>query len=125
MRKVFVRAIVERDGKYLVLKEHWSAGPMWNFPGGKPEPGENCLWRALFRELKEETLLVGYSYRISHTQLVTVDGEKWIGYYYHVKAIGEPCVREPWKCIDMAWVTEEELKELPCLEGSLDVGKSR
>lgn len=50
-----VAALIECDGKLLVCQRRSGArfGLMWEFPGGKAEPGET-LERALTRELREE-----------------------------------------------------------------------
>jgi len=50
-----VAAAIIRDGKVLVARRHRDAhqGGLWEFPGGKVEPGEDAA-TALARELKEE-----------------------------------------------------------------------
>lgn len=50
-----VVAIIERNGRYLIQKrpEKGLLAGLWEFPGGKVEPGESPR-RALRRELKEE-----------------------------------------------------------------------
>lgn len=48
-------AIVLRDGRFLVGQRHPNThlGGLWEFPGGKSEPGESPAQTAM-RELKEE-----------------------------------------------------------------------
>jgi mutator protein MutT len=48
-------ALVFRDGKLLITQRHAGAhlGGLWEFPGGKREPGES-FEKCLERELKEE-----------------------------------------------------------------------
>lgn len=50
-----VAAIIERHGRLLVCRrpEHKRHGGLWEFPGGKVEPGESHA-DALRRELREE-----------------------------------------------------------------------
>jgi A/G-specific adenine glycosylase len=50
-----VVAVIEREGKYLIQKRPPSGllAGLWEFPGGKIEPGESPE-QALLRELKEE-----------------------------------------------------------------------
>ena len=52
-------ALVHRDGRYLIARRRESAhlGGMWEFPGGKIEPGETPAQAAL-RELWEECRVI-------------------------------------------------------------------
>ena len=53
-----VAAVIEKDGKFLICKR----GPggncpfLWEFPGGKIEPGETPF-EAIIREIREELCL--------------------------------------------------------------------
>ncbi|MFN3986446.1 MAG: NUDIX hydrolase [Rhodocyclaceae bacterium] len=51
---VTVAAVIERDGRFLVVEEHTSAGLRFNQPAGHLEPGESLL-DAVSRETLEET----------------------------------------------------------------------
>ncbi len=51
---VTVAAIVERDGRYLVVEEHTPEGLRLNNPAGHLDPGESPL-QAVVREALEET----------------------------------------------------------------------
>jgi 8-oxo-dGTP diphosphatase len=59
-----VAALIERDGRLLVCqRRHDARFPLlWEFPGGKCEPGETPQ-RALARELREE---LGIAAEIGH-----------------------------------------------------------
>jgi mutator protein MutT len=48
-------AVIERDGKVLIARRRLGThlGGLWEFPGGKREPGESAE-AALRRELREE-----------------------------------------------------------------------
>lgn len=50
-----VAAVVTREGRYLICQRpaHKRHGGLWEFPGGKVEPGESDA-DALRRELREE-----------------------------------------------------------------------
>ena len=52
---VVAAAMIDPDGRILIAQRpaHKSLGGLWEFPGGKVEPGESCE-AALVRELKEE-----------------------------------------------------------------------
>ena len=58
-----VAALIRRGNRFLICQRpaHKSQGLLWEFPGGKVEPGES-LEQALIRECREEldiTLAVG------------------------------------------------------------------
>ena len=55
MKKIeVVAAIIQRDGAYFATQRGYGEFEgMWEFPGGKIEPGENCEV-ALKREIMEE-----------------------------------------------------------------------
>ena len=52
-----VAAIIERDGRYLLVEEQVSAGLRLNNPAGHLDPGESLL-QAVVRETLEETARV-------------------------------------------------------------------
>lgn len=63
--QIVTAAVIEQDGKILIAKRR--AGDrfaqLWEFPGGKLEPGESpgqCLQRELREELDVETRLEGF-----------------------------------------------------------------
>jgi phosphatase NudJ len=51
---VTVAALIERDGRYLLVEEHTPEGLRLNNPAGHLEPGESLL-QAVVREALEET----------------------------------------------------------------------
>ncbi len=63
---VTVAAVIERDGKFLLVEEHTPNGLQLNNPAGHLEPGESLV-EACIRETCEET-----AYRFAPTALVGV-----------------------------------------------------
>jgi len=51
---VTVAAIVERDGRFLLVEEHTNRGQLFNQPAGHLDPGESLI-QAVARETLEET----------------------------------------------------------------------
>ena len=66
-------AIIIRDGRVLACRraEHKVAAGLWEFPGGKVEPGESSHL-ALSRELKEELGLTCHEYETFDISETTV-----------------------------------------------------
>jgi 8-oxo-dGTP diphosphatase len=54
MSRMSARAIIEHDGKYLLVRQKSNSGTFWCLPGGGIEDGEDVI-SALERELIEET----------------------------------------------------------------------
>jgi len=72
----FVRAVVERDGKYLVMRENRFDKLWWNFPGGKIGSDEGST-RACQWELREETGMILLAAKIPFIAVFDIDGIKW------------------------------------------------
>jgi len=51
---VTVAAVIEHDGKFLLVEEETDEGPMFNQPAGHWEPGETLV-EGVIRETREET----------------------------------------------------------------------
>ncbi len=65
-----VGAMIERDGKYLITQRppHATLPLLWEFPGGRVEPGETDE-EALARELSEEmSIAVEVGERVIHVE---------------------------------------------------------
>ena len=61
---VLVSAVIEKDGKFLLVKEYAPNNPshnQWNLPGGGLELGENPV-KGVIREVREEA---GYAFKPS------------------------------------------------------------
>jgi 8-oxo-dGTP diphosphatase len=113
-----VAALIRRDGRYLVQQRlpGKSRPNLWEFPGGKVEPGESDE-HALVRECKEE---LGVELR--------VDGRLWetvheypdfcvqlLLYAAHV-VVGDP---QPLGAQALRFCTPEEMAQLPFCEADV------
>lgn len=104
-------AVLERGGRYLVGQRPAPGllGGLWEFPGGKVEPGET-LPQALKREIREE---LGLRVRVGR-ELVAVD-HAYTHFRVTLHAFACAAVRgEPEPCWHQAlrWVTLEEMRRL-------------
>jgi mutator protein MutT len=102
--------LIFRDGKLLVAQRHADAhlGGLWEFPGGKREPGETfpeCLKRELREELGCEVEVLERVEAITH--------------HYPDKSVHLEFFRCRWLakepvaigCAAVRWVTREQLAE--------------
>jgi 8-oxo-dGTP diphosphatase len=109
-RQRVVAAVIERDGSFLLckrplLKRH---GGLWEFPGGKVEPGEG-LAQAVKRELLEELNLIVTELGSVHMTLED-PGSAFSIVFVNVLAEGEP---EAFEHTEIRWVAKKALLELP------------
>ena len=114
-----VGAVIEREGKILITRrpEGSHLAGLWEFPGGKPHPGES-LEEALRREIREElgaeiTVLdhvdtINWSYPDKRVRLV----------FFRCAMEGEPRALEGQ---EMAWVTAADLSryDFPAADAAL------
>ncbi|HSP00647.1 MAG TPA: Nudix family hydrolase, partial [Thioalkalivibrio sp.] len=108
---VAVAAIVNKHDEVLIARrpEGVHQGGLWEFPGGKMEPGES-LEQAMARELDEELGI-----RVRHTQpLITIDydyGDKRVCLHVQVVDVyeGEPHGREGQP---LRWMSRRGLADL-------------
>ncbi len=114
---VVAAVIIRDDGRILVTQRFADAhlGGKWEFPGGKPEPGESdeeALRRELVEELGVDASVGALVVRTEH-QYPARDGHAakavCIAFYRASICSGEP------RCIgvnDIRWVTPRELADL-------------
>lgn len=107
-------AVIRRSDRYLVCKRpaHKRHGGLWEFPGGKLEPGES-LAQAAQRELKEELNVDIVS--VGSTLHIEQDiGSPFQIEFVEVEIAGEPTASEH---ESFAWLTLSQLQSLalaPC-----------
>ena len=102
-----VAAVIERDGLLLITRRragtHLSG--LWEFPGGKPEPGERQE-DALLREIREELgVLVSVGPRIETVEWQYPDKRVSLT-FFRCTLTGEP---RPLEGQEMSWVTPADL----------------
>ncbi|CAH2898167.1 MULTISPECIES: NUDIX hydrolase [Paraburkholderia] len=115
---VTVAAIVERDGRFLVVEEHTAAGLRLNQPAGHLEAGETLL-EAVVRETLEETAhpftpeaLVGMY--MTHFERPDSEGVTYLRFTY----CGTGGEREATRALDpdivrTLWMSADELRACP------------
>lgn len=108
-----VAAVIERDGKYLITQRRSTAvlPGLWEFPGGKVEPGESDE-HALRRELRERVGVdVEVKGRMAH-RLHRYDGYsvELNLYQTHILAGHEP---QALRVAAYRWVASNEFENYP------------
>ena len=111
---VVVAAVVEQDGRFLVTRrlEGTHLSGLWEFPGGKCEPGET-LEACLSREIQEE---LGVTADV-HEEIVSTEHdypERTVRLHFLRCDLAGP----PQAVLgqEMRWVTRAELRSLPLPE---------
>jgi 8-oxo-dGTP diphosphatase len=103
-------ALIFRDGKLLITRRHARAhlGGLWEFPGGKREPGET-FQQCLKREIREE-LGVDISVGKRFESVTHAYPEKTVHLKFFVCRLsaGEP---EPLGCDALRWVKQSGLAD--------------
>ena len=105
-----IAAVVARGDRLLVCRRppHKRHGGLWEFPGGKTEPGESDA-DAARRELREE--LGVEVLEVLQEELAIADpGSPFLIAFVPVTIRGEPTCHEH---TALAWGTAAELAELP------------
>lgn len=107
---VVLAAVIERDGRILVTRRlrNTHLGGLWEFPGGKCDPGESHE-ACLARELREE---LGVESRIGEEMLVTEHAypDRTVRLHFRECEIqGDP---QPLLGQQMKWVNRQELAAL-------------
>lgn len=104
--------LIFRNGRLLIAQRHLDShlGGLWEFPGGKREPGESFA-QALARELKEEL-----DVRVEVKDLVEEVTHSYptktvrLQFYLCRLVEGEPAALG---CSDLRWINREQLGAYP------------
>ena len=112
--------LIFRSGKLLITQRHADAhlGGLWEFPGGKREPGETseqCLARELCEELGVEVAVGELIEELTHDY---VEKSVRLKFFRCRLIAGEP---QPLDCAAVKWVTRDELAahEFPAADARL------
>ncbi|HEY0969346.1 MAG TPA: NUDIX domain-containing protein [Gemmatimonadales bacterium] len=105
-----VAAVVARGDRLLVCQRppHKRHGGLWEFPGGKCEPGESDV-DAVRRELREELGVEAESVGVEDFAIVD-PGSPFLIAFVPATMVGEPTCHEH---TAFAWGTPAELARLP------------
>ena len=105
-----IASVIVRDDRVLVCQRafHKRHGGLWEFPGGKCEPGES-LATAADRELREELGVEAVS--VGEPEFVARDpGSRFLIHFAQVAIVGEPQCREH---AALRWASLAEISRLP------------
>jgi 8-oxo-dGTP diphosphatase len=105
-----VAAVIEKDGSFLVTRRQSGVhlAGMWEFPGGKINPGETHE-QALRRELREELDTDVQVNELAHYTVHGYDDRTVSLYFYRCTLHGTPA---PQLGQQMRWVQRQELPTL-------------
>ena len=105
-------ALILHEGRYLITRRKADVhlGGLWEFPGGKREPGES-LEECLCRELREE-LGIEITEPVPFQSIRHAYPEKTVELHFFRCSIkdGQP---RPLGCEALQWVPPEELTRVP------------
>ncbi len=114
-----VAAVIERDGKMLIARRPADAhlGGLWEFPGGKPEPGET-MEEALRREIEEELDAPATVGEEIETVEWTYPDKRIRLHFFRCRLHGEP---RPLEGQEIAWVPRADLPryQFPAADAAL------
>lgn len=109
--KVAVRAIIEKDGKYLLLKRTQEPEKgKFNMPGGAVERGEDSV-DAIVRKVIEETGISIKPRRLFYI-MSTVDykGNRYRNSYFYAKTDEEPNLND--ESLEGGYYSRDQIKKM-------------
>ena len=115
-----VAALIWRDGRFMICRRpaHKACGLLWEFVGGKVEPGENNA-EALSRECREELdILVSVGAPFMSVTHEYPDYTVHMTLYEASIADGEPRLLEH---VDIRWIKPEEIPQYEFCPADRDI----
>jgi 8-oxo-dGTP pyrophosphatase MutT (NUDIX family) len=116
MQRFSRTAVMDKEGKFLLIHTTAHGRNRWEFPGGKSLKGESTEETA-YRELQEETGLISQILiPVFRTDTILLDDDYWVGSFFYTNSYdGTPQVMEPNKADKVDWFTVEQMKLLPTI----------
>ncbi len=117
--KVIVAGLVERDGRFLLVKEMMESGTeKWIIPGGTVEFGES-LEDALIREMKEETNLdVEIERFLDFKEIIRTQFDYHTVIFFFLVRAKNSGIKLEEKILDHGFFTKDEAKDMPLAESA-------
>lgn len=116
-----VAAVIEEEGRLLIArrKDEGARAGLWEFPGGKVEPGEGEA-EALVRELREE---LGVEARVGALvdRLEHAYPEVHVELVLYQATLAPGAEPKPLSAAEVRWVPRAELAQLPFCEADVPV----
>nr|WP_075290445.1 NUDIX hydrolase [Pararhizobium arenae] len=117
-------AILERDGRYLLVRRaNPPSADMYAFPGGRAEPGETPAQTAL-REFEEETGIVARNARLFATYdlppRASDDERHFFLSVFKVDADSDSIAVAADDALSLGWFTASEIEALPAPDSVRD-----
>ena len=119
-------AILERDGKYLlVLRRNPPSADMYAFPGGRAEEGETPDETAL-REFQEETGIVARNpqlFSVYDLKTHAPDGSVTSHFFlsvFTVEADADAVAQAADDAADLGWYSVDEIRRMPVPQSVLE-----
>ena len=108
--KVGVKAVIERDSKYLLVQENENpVKGLWGFPGGEVDVGDT-IEEATIREAREET---GYDVELVRKLGIWHEGlDRKVKHVFEAKIVGGELNYPKDEIMDARWFSPEEIKNM-------------
>ena len=111
---VTVAAVIEREGRFLLVEEHTPEGLRLNNPAGHLDPGESLL-QAVVREALEETACAFTPTHLLGSYLARLQRGGDDITYLRFAFVGNVCAPEPGRALDTGivrtlWLTPGEIE---------------